>query len=97
MTEKAAAEMAHPIPEGVKGHFNEMAKKRKAEKRAGGESVDEDADEDEDWRSAARGGSALLRIRVLTKPAGAGLRSFPVHSSAPCGSSIRTIHRYRSS
>lgn len=44
--DQAAAEIAHPIPEDVKGHYIEIAKKRKAEKRARGESVDEDEDED---------------------------------------------------
>jgi hypothetical protein len=45
--EQAMEEIAHPIPEDVKGKYLEVEKKLKAERKARGE-PDEDEDEDED-------------------------------------------------
>jgi hypothetical protein len=41
-------EIAHPIPEDVKGKYLEIEKQRKAEKRAKGEAVEEDEDEEDE-------------------------------------------------
>jgi hypothetical protein len=47
--EKRKEEIAHAIPEDVKGKYLEVEKQRKAERKAAGEDVDdEDEDEDED-------------------------------------------------
>ena len=43
---QAVKEIAHPIPEDVKGHYIEIEKKLKAEKRARGEAVDDDDEEE---------------------------------------------------
>ena len=40
-------EIAHPIPEDVKGKYLEVEKKLKAERKARGESVDEDEEDEE--------------------------------------------------
>lgn len=44
--DQAAKEIAHAIPEDVKGHYIEIEKKLKAEKRARGEAIDDEEDED---------------------------------------------------
>jgi len=44
--EKRKEEIAHPIPEDVKGKYLEVEKKLKAEKRARGEAVDEEEEEE---------------------------------------------------
>jgi Cytochrome c554 and c-prime len=43
--EKAKEKIAHPIPEDVKGHYLEIAKKKKAEKGAGAEADEDDEEE----------------------------------------------------
>jgi ribosomal protein L40E len=43
--EEAKAEIAHPIPEDVKGKYLEIEKQRKAEKRAGGEPEEEEEED----------------------------------------------------
>jgi hypothetical protein len=43
--EKRKEEIAHPIPEDVKGHYIEIEKKQKAEKRARGEATEEEEED----------------------------------------------------
>jgi hypothetical protein len=45
--EERKEEIAHAIPEDVKGKYLEVEKKRKAERKAAGEDVDDDEEDDE--------------------------------------------------